>query len=117
MIELVAMTEGARPVRFSADLLRRVQRAGIFSPARLRDLVKASGLTEEQIGVVIGRSAQTVRNWMRDPDPKSSKKDPAAQPRLTDAARLARVLGCSVSDFLLSPGGETDSGGHGSGRG
>lgn len=46
------------------------------------------------LAVIIGVSHQTVYNWLKDRAVKG-----ATEPKLSDAKRLAAVLGCRVSDF------------------
>jgi transcriptional regulator with XRE-family HTH domain len=58
---------------------------------RLAAIREHRGLTQEQLGTVIGKSKQTICRW---------ESDPGAEVDPRDVAKCARVLHCGMRHFL-----------------
>jgi transcriptional regulator with XRE-family HTH domain len=58
---------------------------------RLALIRRDRGLTQEQLGLAVGESRQTITHW---------ENDPGFEPRLSDVNKCARALRCRPKDLL-----------------
>lgn len=56
----------------------------------LRDLRKANGLTQKELGVRIGVTSQAVNKW----------ENGSRLPRMRDVLKICEVLGCTPDDLI-----------------
>lgn len=65
-------------------------------PTRLKELRQQAGMTQQSLATAAGLSISAVREY------EQGLKEPV----LSNAARLAAALGCTVDDLLTNSAGE-----------